>query len=428
MKNREDIRELEWVVEREIGPLSAAMPMMPWTRGGDDDRLFRGALVISVLFSLSLSLLATRIVLPVPEQRAREVVAISERLVHLLEKKVEPPPVVPPAPKPRVEPVPEPVVARKPPPVPEPVIAKVPPPPPAPVPLARPKPAPPAAKPIVKIDAVKPPPTPQEFAPTRAERNPVPTVARRGAPPMPSVAPLAAAPVGPTSDAPRVANSRPSLVSRPARPDLQPALLAGPAAPAPPGSASTRGSRDLPDARPRSSSAVPRPDLTAPTAVPGIAESAAPRAARIGAAAPTHAQTARPDVQVAALAAPARGASASAAGSASGSAVPVARGARSAPSSQERSAAPDQALAGVPLGSLAACVSEREEDVLKQRVVAAARTQEKCVSAAGTYRFVETKNLNSFLMWVQPAKGRAQGDRCNELRLAIECLQPRRSR
>jgi hypothetical protein len=79
-------------------------------------------------------------------------------------------------------------------------------------------------------------------------------------------------------------------------------------------------------------------------------------------------------------------------------------------------------LAGVPLGSLASCLSDREEDALKQRVVAAVTTQKQCASRAGIYRFIETKNLNSFLMWVDRASTRKQGDRCDELRLALECL------
>jgi len=80
-------------------------------------------------------------------------------------------------------------------------------------------------------------------------------------------------------------------------------------------------------------------------------------------------------------------------------------------------------LLGVPLGNLWACVSDREEDRLKQAVAAAVTTQKECVSRAGTYRFVETKNLNSFLMWIDGVSGRAVGDRCDELRYAIECLQ-----
>ena len=83
----------------------------------------------------------------------------------------------------------------------------------------------------------------------------------------------------------------------------------------------------------------------------------------------------------------------------------------------------DPRLLGVPLGNLSACVSDREEDRLKQAVVAAVTKQKQCASRAGTYRFVETKNLNSFLMWIDRSSDRSVGDRCDELRYALECLQ-----
>lgn len=85
-------------------------------------------------------------------------------------------------------------------------------------------------------------------------------------------------------------------------------------------------------------------------------------------------------------------------------------------------------VAGVPLGDLAVCMSDREEDRLKQAVVAAVTTQKECISRAGTYRFVETKNLNSFLMWIDRAASRSVGDRCDELQHALECLQGSRQR
>lgn len=80
-------------------------------------------------------------------------------------------------------------------------------------------------------------------------------------------------------------------------------------------------------------------------------------------------------------------------------------------------------VAGVPLAELAACLSDREEDRLKQAVVAAVTTQEECVSRKGTYRFVETKNLNAFLMWIERAPARPVSDRCEELGYALECLE-----
>jgi hypothetical protein len=80
-------------------------------------------------------------------------------------------------------------------------------------------------------------------------------------------------------------------------------------------------------------------------------------------------------------------------------------------------------VSGVPLGELQACVTDREEDRLKGAVVAAVKSQGECVSSKGTYRFVETKNVNAFLMWIDRAPSRRVEDRCAELRYALECLQ-----
>jgi hypothetical protein len=79
-------------------------------------------------------------------------------------------------------------------------------------------------------------------------------------------------------------------------------------------------------------------------------------------------------------------------------------------------------LAAVPLGSLAACASDREEDERKMALLSALHGRTECSSRAGRYRFVETKNLNAFLMWIERAPNRPAVDRCVELRLALECL------
>jgi hypothetical protein len=80
------------------------------------------------------------------------------------------------------------------------------------------------------------------------------------------------------------------------------------------------------------------------------------------------------------------------------------------------------ALAGVALASLAACISDRNEEALKRRIIAAVTTQRECKSHAGTYRFVETKNLNAFLMMIERAPNRPVADRCAELTNALTCL------
>jgi hypothetical protein len=48
-------REHEWVVEREVGPLPQRIPLLPWSRGAEEDRRFRrsiaGAVAASVAFA-----------------------------------------------------------------------------------------------------------------------------------------------------------------------------------------------------------------------------------------------------------------------------------------------------------------------------------------------------------------------------------------
>jgi hypothetical protein len=90
--------------------------------------------------------------------------------------------------------------------------------------------------------------------------------------------------------------------------------------------------------------------------------------------------------------------------------------------------APAPGIRGVPLGSLAACRSDREEDALKRRVLAAVTKPVECTSAAGRYRLVETKNLNAFLLWIERAPTRPEADRCTELAFALECLERRSAR
>ena len=88
-----------------------------------------------------------------------------------------------------------------------------------------------------------------------------------------------------------------------------------------------------------------------------------------------------------------------------------------------RSRSNEPKLRGVALGSLASCVSDREEDALKQQLVALVGEPAECVSAAGRYRFVETRNLNAFLLWVERAPARPEADRCVELTHALDCVR-----
>jgi len=92
---------------------------------------------------------------------------------------------------------------------------------------------------------------------------------------------------------------------------------------------------------------------------------------------------------------------------------------------------PKPALRGVALSDLLPCVSDARELEMKQRTVAAALNRSLCESPYGRFHFVETKNVNAFLMRIEQAAGRRSGDRCEELKLALDCLAnlpPRSSR
>lgn len=106
--------------------------------------------------------------------------------------------------------------------------------------------------------------------------------------------------------------------------------------------------------------------------------------------------------------------------------MPAAPASRDRPKAQARRASSRRddrkTLRGVPLGSLAACDSDRREDALKQRLIAAVTTQRECTSDAGVYRFLETRNLNAFLMTIERSGSRGLADRCAELSHALSCV------
>lgn len=336
-----------------------------------------------------------------------------------------------PIPAPIVEP---PAVVEPPPPVPVPVVAKIPP-KPKPVPVAKPKPPPVQ---IAKAEKPKPRPKPKarkpkiemaalskpvdlETAPLKRERVAALRPEQRKALALSS--PGFNAPISP-----ELAPTRASRTQRVSRLDSErnrvvPALAV----------ASSRAVYTETSARPAArrtvnafasvrSSGKSRVDLAAPRAAAIAAIPAdTPRSQRSSAVVASASRGRRPakDFAVAPAAlAPARP-----------SPVPAAPVAPRRTTRAEAASAPSRgsggklALRGVALGSLASCRSDREEDLLKQRVLAAVRNRETCRSSAGSYRFVETKNLNAFSMWIDRAASRGPSDRCVELTNALVCLE-----
>jgi hypothetical protein len=68
VREDEERRKLEWVVERDISPVPRRVQVMAWARGGEDDRRFNKALAASLLVSLLLGALLPMIDLPLPER------------------------------------------------------------------------------------------------------------------------------------------------------------------------------------------------------------------------------------------------------------------------------------------------------------------------------------------------------------------------
>jgi len=268
------------------------------------------------------------------------------------------------------------------------------------------------------MDSLAPAPSPTKpRAPRRMERTAqaVP-VERRLAPRL--AAPAAITPeLSPEPSAPRafrVATAKPAPGERPKRiPGLAPAR-ATPVAPQP--APVRRMARAASAPRPAPTNTRPRvATLTAPAVAPAAPVASTPAPRRDARALPQSAPRRGPRPEAVLAQAPRAPAI-----------VPVPtpnRVARAAAELPVGSSADRPGLTGVPLGDLSACVSDREEDRLKQAVVAAVTTQQECVSRAGSYRFIDTKNLNAFLMWIDRAASRPVEDRCGELRHALECLE-----
>jgi len=92
-QRKEEERKLEWIVEREVDEFPIRPSVMPWARGGEEDRRFRKALLAALLLSVFFGVIFPLIDLPLPD--AWKADEIPERLTRLIreEKPLPPPPV-----------------------------------------------------------------------------------------------------------------------------------------------------------------------------------------------------------------------------------------------------------------------------------------------------------------------------------------------
>jgi hypothetical protein len=81
-QEEEELRKLDWIIERELGELPSRELVMPWTRRSEDDRRFRKSLAMSLLVSLLFALILPLIDLPLPEPG--EVIEVPERVVRMM--------------------------------------------------------------------------------------------------------------------------------------------------------------------------------------------------------------------------------------------------------------------------------------------------------------------------------------------------------
>ena len=108
---REEERQSEWTVERELESWPTHSVVMPWARGTEEDKRYRKSLGSSLLASAALSDLVASIAIPMIERP--EEIKLPERMAKLVRQDLPPPP-------PPIAAIEEPVVEEE---IPEPEVA-----------------------------------------------------------------------------------------------------------------------------------------------------------------------------------------------------------------------------------------------------------------------------------------------------------------
>ena len=91
---REEERQAEWTVERDLESLPEHTVVMPWARGNEEDQRYRKSLGSSLLASAALSVLVASIAIPIIERP--QDIELPERMAKLVRQDLPPPPPVAP--------------------------------------------------------------------------------------------------------------------------------------------------------------------------------------------------------------------------------------------------------------------------------------------------------------------------------------------
>jgi len=90
LREEEERRKLEWLVERDISDVPQRTPVMPWSRRGEDDWRLRKAVVMALAASLIAAAVLPMIDLPLPKRFDPE--DVPQRLAQLVRKELPKPP------------------------------------------------------------------------------------------------------------------------------------------------------------------------------------------------------------------------------------------------------------------------------------------------------------------------------------------------
>jgi len=104
---RDERRQEEFVIEREMAPQPYRAMLMPWSKEAESESRFRKALLVSLCWSLLFGGIIPMVTVPIPD-RVNVVQEIPERLAMLLKQEAPAPPPPPVAAKPREPEKPEP--------------------------------------------------------------------------------------------------------------------------------------------------------------------------------------------------------------------------------------------------------------------------------------------------------------------------------